>query len=66
MPRKKKEKVEEVDMKVSSEFVYCGLRKCPHTTCLRHNINTPWNKLIKRTNFNPDKEWNCKDMVIKQ
>ena len=47
-----------------NEFVYCGLRKCIHTECLRHNINTPFNMLILRRNFNPDKDWNCKDMEV--
>lgn len=59
-----KKKREDVVSSKTNEFVYCGLRKCPHTSCLRHNENTPWNKLILRTNFNPDKEWNCKDMEV--
>lgn len=46
------------------EFVYCGRRHCPHYECLRHNKNTPFNKIILRRNFNPDKDWNCKDKVI--
>ena len=45
------------------EFVYCGLIHCPHIHCLRHNKNTPFNVLILRRKFNPDKEWNCKDIV---
>ena len=61
MPRKKK--VEEINSNVD-KFVYCGLRKCPHTECIRHNINIPFNKLILRRNFNPDKDWNCKDMEV--
>lgn len=63
MPRKKKTKGEDISISSPSEFVYCGLRKCPHTTCVRHNVNTPWNKLILRKEYNPDKEWNCKDKV---
>ena len=65
MPRKKKNNIEEeVVNNESNEFVYCGLRKCPHIECLRHNANTPFNILILRRNFTPDKEWNCKDMEV--
>lgn len=65
MPRKKKNNIdEEVVNKELNEFVYCGLRKCPHIECLRHNVNTPFNVLILRRNFNPDKDWNCKDMEV--
>lgn len=48
----------------SNEFVYCGMRKCPHITCLRHNKNTPFGKIVVRKNFTPDTEWNCKDKVL--
>lgn len=44
-------------------FIYCGQRKCPHYECARHNVNTPFDVLIRRRDFQPDKEWNCKDMV---
>lgn len=65
MSRKKIDNIEEeVVNKESKEFVYCGLRKCIHTECLRHNVNTPFNVLILRRNFNPDKDWNCKDMEV--
>ena len=65
MPKKKKNNIEEeVVNNESNEFVYCGLRKCPHIECLRHNANTPFNILILRRNFNPDKDWNCKDMEV--
>lgn len=65
MPRKKKVDVNvEVNNSKSKEFVYCGLRKCIHTECLRHNVNTPFDILILRRNFNPDKDWNCKDMEV--
>lgn len=50
----------------NKEFVYCSLRKCPHIECLRHNINIPFDILILRDTFNPDKEWNCKDIVLKK
>ena len=50
----------------TNEFVYCGQRKCPHEECLRHNVNTPWDVLIYRNNFNPDKDWNCKDIVLER
>lgn len=52
-------------MKKTDEFVYCSIRKCPHNECLRHNVNIPFDKLILRDNFNPDKNWNCKEMVLK-
>ena len=65
MPRKKKVDVNvEVNNSKSNEFVYCGLRNCIHTECLRHNVNTPFDVLILRRNFNPDKDWNCKDMEV--
>lgn len=44
-------------------FVYCNLKKCPHKECLRHTVNTPFNTLIYMRTFNPDKEWNCKDIL---
>ena len=66
MPRRKKNDANEEINKSAEEFVYCGLRKCPHTECLRHNTNTPFNVLILRKNFKPDKEWNCKDIVLER
>ena len=62
MSKNKKENIE-----VNSDnddFIYCSQRHCPHRACLRHNINTPFNVIIYRRMFNPDKDWNCKDMVI--
>lgn len=47
----------------SEHFTYCGVRECIHTECLRHNINTPWDVLIYRKDYSPDKNWNCKDIV---
>ena len=47
-------------------FVYCSQRKCKHLECLRHNVNTPWNVLIFRSDFKPDKDWNCKDIVLER
>lgn len=44
-------------------LIYCGRRKCPHYECARHNVNTPFDVVIRRRDFQPDKEWNCKDMV---
>lgn len=65
MPRKNQIEIKsETCSSKSDEFVYCGLRKCPHIKCLRHNVNTPFNVIIRRRNFNPDKEWNCKDMEV--
>ena len=65
MSRKKENNIdEEVTNKEPKGFIYCGLRKCIHTECLRHNVNTPFNVLILRRNFNPDKDWNCKDMEV--
>lgn len=68
MPRKKKQDQElqkvEVNNNNHKEFVYCEFLKCPHTECLRHNKNTPYNVVIYRRKFNPDKEWNCKDKII--
>ncbi len=63
MPRNKKENVE-VNSVNNGEFIYCSWRHCPHRACLRHNVNTPFNVIIYRRMFNPDKNWNCKDMVI--
>ena len=50
----------------TNEFVYCSQRKCPREECLRHNVNTPWDVLIYRSDFNPDKDWNCKDIVLER
>ena len=44
----------------TKKIVYCANRKCPHTLCLRHNINTPFNVEIKRTNYELDKDGLCK------
>ena len=41
-------------------IVYCSQRKCPHTMCIRHNANTPYNVMIKRKDFCPGKDWKCK------
>lgn len=56
-----KKKIESTNSE--EKFVYCGLRKCPHLECLRHNVNTPFNVIIYRRKFSPDKDWNCKDIV---
>lgn len=48
----------------SEEFVYCELRHCKHRECLRHNVNTPFNKIILRRKFKPDENWNCKNMEL--
>lgn len=61
MPRKKKEDIEVNNEE--KEFVYCGWRHCIHTECLRHNVNTPFGVVILRRKFNPDKDWNCKDIL---
>lgn len=58
MPKKKIESTNDKE-----KFIYCGLRKCPHLECLRHYINEPWGVIIYERKFNPDKEWNCKDIV---
>ena len=58
MPRKKS-----MENITENNFVYCGLIKCPHKYCLRHHDNEPWDKLIYERKFNPDKDWNCKDIV---
>lgn len=50
--------------KEEKPMVYCSLRKCPHTECLRHNCNIPYDVVILRDKFKPDKEWNCKDMIM--
>lgn len=55
---------ETVKINKSDHFTYCSQRKCIHEECLRHNVNTPWNVLIYRSNFSPDKDWNCKDIVL--
>ena len=52
------------DKNKTEEFLYCSLRKCPNSECIRHNSNTPFEKTVLRTRFRPDKEWNCEDMII--
>ena len=64
MPKRKKNAGNGEVNNDTEEFVYCGLRKCIHTECRRHNVNTPFNVLILRKNFKPDKDWNCKDMEV--
>ena len=67
MPRKKTAhiNIEETHTK-DNEFVYCSLRKCPHTECLRHNVNAPWWTLILVRKFAPDGQWHCKDIVMER
>lgn len=48
---------------INKNIVYCSQRKCPNISCLRHNINTPFNVEIKRTDFKPDKDWKCKGLL---
>ena len=62
MPRKKKDEINTITCE--DKFIYCGLMHCPHRECLRHNVNTPFGVIIYRKNFNPDKDWNCKDMEV--
>ena len=65
MPRKKENNIdEEVTNKEPKGFIYCGLRKCIHTECHRHSVNTPFGVVLYRKDFNPDKDWNCKDMEV--
>ena len=68
MPRRKKSETiqQNNDNYDQGHFTYCGQRNCPHTECLRHNVNTPWNVMFYRVNFNPDENWNCKDMVLER
>ena len=47
----------------TDKFVYCSQRHCPHLDCLRHDRNIPFNTLVIRDNFKPDKDWNCKDKL---
>lgn len=60
MPRKKKIKTTNNNI---TEFAYCGVWKCPHTQCIRHHIYEPWDVQVLEKKFNPDKDWNCKDML---
>lgn len=70
MSRRKKTETTQIQLNSNNcnqgHFVYCGQRKCPHTECLRHNQNTPFNVLIFRRNFNPDNDCNCKDIVLER
>jgi hypothetical protein len=45
------------------KFIYCSFRNCPYIDCLRHDRNIPFNTLILRDNFKPDKNGNCRDKV---
>ena len=64
MPRRKKTAEVNNQQNNDTEFIYCGNRKCPHTECLRHNVNTPYDVLILRRNFDVDKkEYHCKFIV---
>ena len=49
---------------MKKDIVYCSLRKCPHVECLRHNVNAPWEIVFTRRKFNPDKNWNCRDILL--
>ena len=51
------------EYKEIKEFTFCSYRKCKYTECLRHNCNTPYNVIINRSKFKPDKNGKCKDMV---
>lgn len=42
-----------------NDFIYCIWHECPHKECLRHHINIPYNVIITRRKFNPNKNWEC-------
>ena len=41
-------------------IIYCGNRNCERIDCLRHNRNTPFDVLILRENYKPEKDGKCK------
>lgn len=59
MPKKSTKKSSKTE-----ELIYCSQRHCPHLECLRHDKNIPFNVLILRDKFKPDKNWNCKDIIL--
>lgn len=48
----------------NKKFIYCSNRKCPYTECLRHSVNTPWNVVITRNNFQLNNNLECKYKII--
>lgn len=51
---------------MNKEIIFCSIRKCPHTECLRHDLNAPWEVVFTRRKFNPDKNWKCKDILLEE
>ena len=58
--RKAKKKAEQAEEK----FVYCNQRFCPHTECMRHYANAPFDQMIRVDRFYPGEEWECDDIVV--
>ena len=50
----------------NEQFLYCSQRHCPHLECVRHDKHIPFGVLIKRENFKPDKDWNCKNIITER
>lgn len=41
------------------EIIYCTRRQCRRLECLRHDVNTPRNKLITVNYFPADQDEDC-------
>ena len=52
-------------VKKNDEIVYCAQMNCPHTSCLRNRVNTPWGVLVHMYKFELDKNGKCKDKLEK-
>lgn len=62
MGRRKKEDVEQISDS-HGEFVYCSTLTCKYTECSRHNVNAPWDIIIRMHRFKPDETGYCKDKI---
>lgn len=47
-----------------TQMRYCSIIKCPHVECLRHYSNVPYGVIVKVVRYDPDKDWNCEDILL--
>ena len=60
--RRGKEKSEDAKLRGATETgetIYCTRRQCRRVECLRHDVNTPRNKLIMVNYFTADNDEDC-------
>ena len=57
--------MQELNMELSSKFVYCTYRNCPKVECLRHNNKIKLNIVVLTGDYRLDKKCGC-EMYLKE